>query len=796
MDFITIAILQQYVNNALVDNGNVTPQERAKIERIIIDGTGGMFLADDGTYKFIPSGTTNYDDLNGKPSINSVELDGNKTASQLGFSSVSTTGSYNDLLDKPIEITMLSELINDTGFITNTVGNLLNYYLKSETYNKTETNNLISNLSSIDVQIVETLPTTGISTSTIYLIKIGTTTNYDQWMYIDNVWANIGSTVIDLSNYYNKTEVDTLLNNKVDKIAGRGLSQENYTTTEKTKLSGLNNYTLPTATPSVLGGVKPDNSTTFVDVNGVLSAVGGASGVIDDAVTSLSKTWSSTKISEDISAVGEIANDISIAQKTINTRGTKELLNSKMTFTGNPPSVNGNASVTIFSIDVPLNDSIEKFNMLNFDVSLDSDTEKYYSKGNIVSTKNIVYNNTNTPLSNNNSLISLSFNLFTSDTSAYGYAHFVLRGWFKTSSLFHIDAIGLPVNDIKYNKVSIISILGINVENVTIDPVEYINTTQGIEDSPVGHILSQMGLVAPKHYLICDGTIYNIIDYPYLSQYIKDQFGTFNYFGGNGTTTFSVPDLRNEFLRGYHGTKAEQLSGEIGAHQSATNLLNTAIYRSGSTGQFLPYYSNSNGASLNTNIDSITLSALGRLAINGTLDTSALGSTSTFTSRPTNTAVLYCIKYEPTYFMKVSGLVEKKVLWEGSVGNSSATNANNSIDLSDSFMNYDMLGVCFGYSNAPGTYRSMYREIPPIEIKKMIDSTASNYNVTFGWGYGSTTDYTDIIKTSTLTRFNLTQAMSFITKVTGYKYKTNQSTDETYTDVKITDMVEGVYYGN
>lgn len=47
---------------------------------------------------------------------------------------------------------------------------------------------------------------------------------------------------------------------KVDKVEGKGLSTEDYTTAEKTKLSGIeagaNNYSLPTASASVLGGVK------------------------------------------------------------------------------------------------------------------------------------------------------------------------------------------------------------------------------------------------------------------------------------------------------------------------------------------------------------------------------------------------------------------------------------------------------------------------------------------------------------------------------------------------------------
>ena len=60
-----------------------------------------------GTFGSTGSGTSNYNDLANKPSINSVELVGNKTANQLGLVSdtdlatVATTGNYNDLLHKP-----------------------------------------------------------------------------------------------------------------------------------------------------------------------------------------------------------------------------------------------------------------------------------------------------------------------------------------------------------------------------------------------------------------------------------------------------------------------------------------------------------------------------------------------------------------------------------------------------------------------------------------------------------------------------------------------------------------------
>lgn len=66
----------------------------------------------------------------------------------------------------------------------------------------------------------------------------------------------------------------TELAGKVDAVSGKQLSTEDYTTAEKTKLAGIeanaNNYTLPAATTSALGGVSV-GSNLAVDANGVLS---------------------------------------------------------------------------------------------------------------------------------------------------------------------------------------------------------------------------------------------------------------------------------------------------------------------------------------------------------------------------------------------------------------------------------------------------------------------------------------------------------------------------------------------
>ena len=68
-------------------------------------------------------------------------------------------------------------------------------------------------------------------------------------------------------------KIKTLVGGKVDKVEGKGLSTNDFTAAEKTKLEGLENYTLPAASADVLGSVKVGSGLSISQ--GVLSATGG-----------------------------------------------------------------------------------------------------------------------------------------------------------------------------------------------------------------------------------------------------------------------------------------------------------------------------------------------------------------------------------------------------------------------------------------------------------------------------------------------------------------------------------------
>lgn len=192
-----------------------------------------------------------------------------------------------------------SDLNNDSGFITKAVNDLLNYYLKSEIYTKTEVDAKIAAIPKMHFEPVLVLPTEDIDTTAIYLVpkSISQSDNTkDEYINIDGTtagWELIGDTEIDLSDYvtvtmlntalanyvtstglatiladyattsamntalagkadsattlagygitdaYTKSAVDTALAGKVDKVSGKGLSTNDYTTNDMNKLGNI-----------------------------------------------------------------------------------------------------------------------------------------------------------------------------------------------------------------------------------------------------------------------------------------------------------------------------------------------------------------------------------------------------------------------------------------------------------------------------------------------------------------------------------------------------------------------------
>lgn len=168
-----------------------------------------------------------YNQAKNKPSINGVALVGNKTSEDLGLQ---PAGDY------------ITNNEADEKFIDEDELEAKNYV------NQTELQDAIAHIEHFHREIVEALPVTGMDNVLYMVRKSGTGEDiYNEYIWVglsnsENGYEFLGTTATDLTDYYKKSQVDAALATKVDKEGGKGLSEENYTLAEKTKLAGLKNY--------------------------------------------------------------------------------------------------------------------------------------------------------------------------------------------------------------------------------------------------------------------------------------------------------------------------------------------------------------------------------------------------------------------------------------------------------------------------------------------------------------------------------------------------------------------------
>ena len=219
-----IIVLQNNKQDVLISGENIKT-----INNESILGSGNIEIGGGS------GGTSNYNALTNKPKINNVELRGNKTLNDLG---IQPAGNY----------ALKSEIPDVSNFITNSVNNLLNYYLKSETYTKQEVNNLIGQIATLQFQVVATLPQTGDS-KYIYLVPSSnpkTQNVKDEYIWVNNAWEQIGSTQVDLTGYATESWVNTqisgfLTHSQIQALINTALS--GYTETDPTVPSYVKNIT-------------------------------------------------------------------------------------------------------------------------------------------------------------------------------------------------------------------------------------------------------------------------------------------------------------------------------------------------------------------------------------------------------------------------------------------------------------------------------------------------------------------------------------------------------------------------
>ena len=152
---------------------------------------------------------------------------------------------------------------------------------------------------------------------------------------------------------------------------------------------------------------------------------------------------------------------------------------------------------------------------------------------------------------------------------------------------------------------------------------------------PPGAIMPFAGAAQPDGWLICDGGQVSRETRAALFAAIGTRYGT-----GNGTTTFNIPDLRGEFVRGWDQGRGVDSGRSLGSTQSSadnrTAEFQTAIDPAGEQGVGTTSISGTGGWSdwrvTGRSPDGNDVHI--RFQSNGVTDT-----------RPRNIALLYCIKY-------------------------------------------------------------------------------------------------------------------------------------------------------
>ena len=145
----------------------------------------------------------------------------------------------------------------------------------------------------------------------------------------------------------------------------------------------------------------------------------------------------------------------------------------------------------------------------------------------------------------------------------------------------------------------------------------------GLEGVPSGVIIVRPVDDIPTGYLECDGAAISRTTY-------SDLFGVLStvYGVGDGSSTFNIPDLRGEFIRGWDNGRGEdsgraignQQGADIAAHNHSIN-----IYRSTGSTNLQNYIGARTGGETE-----------------GTGNTNASTGSET---RPRNVAMMFCIKY-------------------------------------------------------------------------------------------------------------------------------------------------------
>lgn len=141
----------------------------------------------------------------------------NITKANIGLGNVDNTSDANKPISTATQtaLDLKADLTDIANFITKSVNDLTYYYNKTEIDGKITTiNNNISKIPKFAIEVVENLPTSNISPTTIYIKKTSTTESgnlYTEYIYVNDAWEELGTQTLDLSGYTTTEALNTAL---------------------------------------------------------------------------------------------------------------------------------------------------------------------------------------------------------------------------------------------------------------------------------------------------------------------------------------------------------------------------------------------------------------------------------------------------------------------------------------------------------------------------------------------------------------------------------------------------------
>jgi len=152
---------------------------------------------------------------------------------------------------------------------------------------------------------------------------------------------------------------------------------------------------------------------------------------------------------------------------------------------------------------------------------------------------------------------------------------------------------------------------------------------------PSGSVSWFAGSTAPSGYLSCDGSAISRTTYATLFAAIGTTHGA-----GNGSTTFNIPDLRGEFIRGLDSGRGIDTGRTLGSAQASSFASHT--HAATASGTFVTTVTSGASSIFGTGGVGSAVTSISRTTGSASVSITATGGTDTL---PRNIALLPIIKY-------------------------------------------------------------------------------------------------------------------------------------------------------